>query len=256
MGKPSYLIHYASPYYDPVAAHEYYMKHRHLIGKKATLNEKGTAAKAVVKQRIDAERDSRLSAEDSSRESQLNSAKSTRDTLVNQIKTNSQKSLEDAQKERANEMTRHSLQARNEINKLREQLDQGNLTAEQKKANLNEIFKLQEENEKKRNELDNAYKSRSESIAQQYSNSINEANNSYSSRTGSIRSASQKNKENIRNEYKDKFDQELNAIYANPEFIKTATSKASGKKSSSKKSGNREQSLAEAWARYNSKSKK
>lgn len=26
------ILHYASPYYDPVKAHEYYMKHRELKG--------------------------------------------------------------------------------------------------------------------------------------------------------------------------------------------------------------------------------
>ena len=27
------ILHYASPYYDPVKAHEYYMKHRQLKGR-------------------------------------------------------------------------------------------------------------------------------------------------------------------------------------------------------------------------------
>ena len=30
----NYLIHYSSPYYDPVKAHEYYMQHRQLKGPK------------------------------------------------------------------------------------------------------------------------------------------------------------------------------------------------------------------------------
>ena len=33
MSKPTYLIHYASPYYDPIKAHEYYMDHRKLKGR-------------------------------------------------------------------------------------------------------------------------------------------------------------------------------------------------------------------------------
>ena len=256
MGRPSYLIHYASEYYDPVKAHEYYMQHRHLIGRKGSLNEKGQAAKDYVKQRIDSERDSKLSAEDSSRESQLNSAKSDRESAVQQIKTNSQKSLEQAQKERAAELTRHSVQTRGEISKLREQLDNGNLTAEQKKANLNEIFKLQEENEKKRNEVENAYKNRSASISESYNNSLNEANNNYANQTSSIRSGSQQNKANIREDYKNRYEKELDNIYANPEFIKPKTTKGKSSSKSTKKSGNREQSLAEAWNRYNSKNRK
>ena len=251
MGKPSYLIHYASPYYDPVAAHEYYMKHRHLVGKKATLNEKGVAAKEVVKQKIDAERDSKLSAEDSSRESQLNSLKTQRDAKVKEVKEKSQKSLEQAQTERYNNIVNHTTQARKEIKTLREAIQKGGLTETQIKDNLNTIYKLREDNEKKRQEVEQAYKTRSDTITNDYNKSMTEANESYSSQTGSVKSASQKNKENIRAEYKDKYDQELNAIYANPEFIKTAKSKAK----KGKDSVNRSQALAALWESYNAKNK-
>lgn len=46
---------YSSNYYDPQKAHEYYMKHRKLKGRR-TLNEKGKAAKATVKAAMDAEK--------------------------------------------------------------------------------------------------------------------------------------------------------------------------------------------------------
>ena len=47
--KPTYLIHYASEYYDPVAAHEYYMKHRQLKGRRhGTLNEEGQFVLLIV----------------------------------------------------------------------------------------------------------------------------------------------------------------------------------------------------------------
>ena len=43
--------HYASKYYDPVKAHEYYMKTRHLKGydtQSKTLNDEGKQAKAYI----------------------------------------------------------------------------------------------------------------------------------------------------------------------------------------------------------------
>ena len=46
---------YSSQYYDPQKAHEYYMKHRKLKGRR-TLNEKGKAAKATVKTAMDTEK--------------------------------------------------------------------------------------------------------------------------------------------------------------------------------------------------------
>lgn len=58
--KNTILIHgtYASPYYDPVKAHEYYEEHKKLKGRTAstsTLNETGKKAAAYVKNQINEE---------------------------------------------------------------------------------------------------------------------------------------------------------------------------------------------------------
>lgn len=52
------LSHYASPYYDPVKAHECYMKTRELKGRKSTagLNDEGKGAATYVKGQIQGER--------------------------------------------------------------------------------------------------------------------------------------------------------------------------------------------------------
>ena len=52
------LQHYASPYYDPVKAHEYYMQHRVLKGRRTTgsLNDDGKEAWAYTKEQIGAEK--------------------------------------------------------------------------------------------------------------------------------------------------------------------------------------------------------
>lgn len=56
------LVHYASPYYDPVYAHEYYMAHRKLKGRVNTsnLNFAGKAAARSMKNKINEERDSTI----------------------------------------------------------------------------------------------------------------------------------------------------------------------------------------------------
>ena len=61
-----YLQHYASEYYDPVKAHEYYEKHKKLKGrtKKATLTDEGKEIASTVKANINEERDQALSEED------------------------------------------------------------------------------------------------------------------------------------------------------------------------------------------------
>lgn len=60
---------YSSKYYDPVKAHEYYMKHRVLKGKKAsttTLNETGRKAADYVKNQISEEQKKSVEAENKS----------------------------------------------------------------------------------------------------------------------------------------------------------------------------------------------
>ena len=56
--RDDHLKHYASPYYDPVKAHEYYMRTRELKGRPSTagLNEEGRTAAKVVKESLNDER--------------------------------------------------------------------------------------------------------------------------------------------------------------------------------------------------------
>ena len=58
------ILHYASPYYDPVKAHEYYIKHRELNGSASTagLNDEGKAAASYVKEQLTTERKSKVEA--------------------------------------------------------------------------------------------------------------------------------------------------------------------------------------------------
>lgn len=57
----NYIIHYASPYYDPVKAHEYYMRTRELKGRTSTagLNDEGKAAAKYVRNQLQTERKSK-----------------------------------------------------------------------------------------------------------------------------------------------------------------------------------------------------
>lgn len=56
----SALVHYSSPYYDPVKAHEYYLRTRKLKGRTSTggLNDTGKEALTQVKAKLKEERDS------------------------------------------------------------------------------------------------------------------------------------------------------------------------------------------------------
>ena len=74
------ITHYASKYYDPVKAHEYYMRTRQLKGRTsiANLNDRGKEAAKYVKERISTERKSK---QESARKSTQNKIDSLREYL-------------------------------------------------------------------------------------------------------------------------------------------------------------------------------
>lgn len=59
---PDSIAHYASPYYDPVKAHEYYERTKKLKGRRTgtSLNDAGREAKTYVRNRINTKRDQDL----------------------------------------------------------------------------------------------------------------------------------------------------------------------------------------------------
>lgn len=92
---------YASKYYDPVKAHNYYMEHRKLKGRRGTLNDTGKEALSYVKQQLKEQRDKELEAAKKAKEQALNVLQSALNSIVQNIQ---------------------------------KRLESGNLSAEQKKA--------------------------------------------------------------------------------------------------------------------------
>lgn len=78
MRNDSYLAHYASKYYDPVKAHEYYEKHKQLKGRQSTanLNDKGKKVWASVKNEITAEKKETLSEENAKHKASIEQLRS------------------------------------------------------------------------------------------------------------------------------------------------------------------------------------
>lgn len=92
---------YASKYYDPVKAHNYYMEHRKLKGRRGTLNDTGKEVLSYVKQQLKEQRDKELEAAKKAKEQALNVLQSALNSIVQNIQ---------------------------------KRLESGNLSAEQKKA--------------------------------------------------------------------------------------------------------------------------
>ena len=203
------LEHYASPYYDPVKAHEYYEAHKKLKGRKTTsnLNEEGRNIASYVKEQINKERDSKIDAHRSQTDSQIESAQSERDRKIEQHK---------------NEMN-------SAIEALRNQLKR--MSPASKRAHRDEIQAdinaLREENAEMRAELSAEFK--------QTKVDLNAGHKT--------------EKANLTAEYEEKYLQELDKLHADPKYKKVAkTKKRSSKKSSGKtKSSSSIRQKYEAW---------
>lgn len=136
------LKHYASPYYDPVKAHEYYMRTRELKGTQpntstSSLNEEGKRVADYVKKTLGEERDTKI-------EGHSNQTK-------NQIQSLSDK--------KANDVEQHTAQMNVKIEGLRNKIKA--MDSQQKSANKERILKqidvLRKDNQRKRESLQEAF---------------------------------------------------------------------------------------------------
>lgn len=81
--------HYASKYYDPVKAHEYYMRTRQLKGRDTqgkTLNDEGKKAKTYITKKVREERDSVLKKEQSNRNQKIYSSSVEMSNQIRQLR--------------------------------------------------------------------------------------------------------------------------------------------------------------------------
>ena len=156
--KSEVIMHYASPYYDPVKAHEYYEEHKQLKGRHSTigLNEKGRAAAQYIRQNLAEERKTKTERSRQNMKGRI-SASSAHTKTKKQIARESVKSAISSHKEAMN----------SQINSLRESLK--NLSSEDKKGNkgesimnFEESFKKVVDNSEYINELNKVYKEKME----------------------------------------------------------------------------------------------
>lgn len=130
------LSHYASPYYDPVKAHEYYMKTRELKGRKtstAGLNDEGKGAATYVKGQIEGERKLRTEAASTTRRQNLESATEKAQKAISTGAANTRRKVNDL---------RHKLSRMSKAEKL---LNKGRIQSE--------IDTLREENSRERRQI-------------------------------------------------------------------------------------------------------
>lgn len=127
------LMHYASEYYDPEKAHQYYEEHKKLKGRRSAtgLNERGREAARYVKDQLTTERKTKTAANN----------EKTRNTIdhVNEQSKSERSAISETQKQ--------------EIAQIREQIKAAKKDPELKESLRNKIANLREENKKKREQI-------------------------------------------------------------------------------------------------------
>ena len=220
------LTHYASPYYDPVKAHEYYEAHKKLKGRRSTagLSEEGRIAANYVKKSLNEERKK----------------------ISDQSRANLKSNLEKISNERRNAIERdrertkaeikaHTHKVQTEAAHLRILIESGALKDDPQKRYeaLSKIQSLREETNKKRAELQARFQKNSEATR------LNAHNKSES-----LRNEHRNNMSKLRDEYDKKYDDEIDKLQR--EYGKGAKSSrtSSGNKSQTRRSSNSSEYVA------------
>lgn len=180
------LQHYASPYYDPVKAHEYYLKTRELKGRRSTakLNEEGKIAARYVREQLSNERKQKV--------------ESHREQTMSKI---------DSLRERKNaKIESHKNAMRAKIDNLRQMLK--GMGKAEKARNKERIYSLigslREENKEMRRQLSEDFKSDSSSLRTDHKNE----------------------RSRLKEKYDEKYIQELDKIRSESKFQKTSKRKS------------------------------
>lgn len=224
------LKHYASPYYDPVKAHEYYEEHKQLVGRKSTsgLNDEGKKAAKYVKKRLDEERKSKVQAHKEQTQSKIDQAKTQKDAYINsyrqemnnyikglkakkdsQTKANSAKTksqIEALRSQKDDDAKRHTEKTQSSISKLQEELK--GMSKEDKAANkeriADKIAKLREDNKAERARLTENYKSESSKLRASTKSENSRLNSDYKESSSKAREQNKADADYFREDYKTK----------------------------------------------------
>lgn len=182
--------HYASPYYDPVKAHEYYERTKHLRGIKSTkgMNQEGKNAAKYVKERLNAEKKQKIT-----------ESKNTRDSTITSLRDTKKSTID-----------RHRNETKSKIESLRQQLKG---MSKEKKAQMREqissqIQSVREQNKQVRESLNSLFKTNS----------------------GYARDEHKENTSKLRDEYEQKYISELEKMRSDTKFKQASRSKKKPKK--------------------------
>lgn len=229
------LKHYASPYYDPVKAHEYYMKNRELKGRKSTagLNDTGKETASYVRKTLMDERNQKIAdhkkitndriadVRDATK-FQIGSLKDTTKSNVAAINDKTKSNLKSLKEQNKSAIESHKNEMQSKIDSLKDMYNQMSKEekAEKRQSVKDVIASLREDNKNVRKRLQAEYKSLSTVIRSDSKDAKKKVNDEYKeSRTSlsnenkdeakSLRSEHKEEKTRLKDEYEQKYISEL-----------------------------------------------
>ena len=207
------LAHYASKYYDPVKAHEYYERNKKLKGR-GSLSEKGQEVADYVTKQLNAERDQKISSSKLNTANKLSSAKTAHQQRVSASQKTRDMNIETKKAATQKGIENHKAQMENQIDQLRDELKEWGASGKAGKTKeiRNKIAKLREKNNEAKESLQNELSSYSESERYEHASRSNKSASEYSTEATNTREAGSKEVSSIREEYNDKLANEMGRI--------------------------------------------
>lgn len=234
-----WLEHYASPYYDPVKAHEYYEKHKHLKGRVSTsgLNDEGKEIAGHIKETINAERKTKQEANTKSTNETIASTNAKRSSDIQASKEAMNQKIQNFKSKTQDLKTSHSNVIKSRIKALNSLLTGKGHNAEEKAKIKEEVEKLREENTRKREELTAEYNSLSSRARSEHASAAEQIRTKASSTTSKARSDNKEANAALREEYDEKYADEITKLKNSGQYDKETKSGSSAGSYSGKKVG-------------------
>lgn len=208
MPHSEFVMHYASPYYDPVKAHEYYEEHKQLKGRHSTkgFNEEGRKVAQYVKANLKNKKDIKVL-----------KSKIKRDANIKQSRTNVKNTIDTLRENAKNNKEAYKNQTQSKIDRLKEELK--GLSSEDKKGPSgesirNKIASLREDNAARREFLSTALKDTSEKLRASHKKTAN-----------TERETHKANVEQYKKEYDDALELEYEKIRGDSKLYKAPKQK-------------------------------
>ena len=216
--KNNSLNHYASPYYDPVKAHEYYMKNRKLKGRTTSgMSDEQKKAWGYAKDQITTEKKAKIESQKDIQDKKIEElrarADATRQRITEKLRLLSEKLSEDAKDDREDisEQVKAKIDALPPIPK--------NISPEKKaklmKQRKEEIAKIRGEASKDREKVSKDTKLKRTSINNKARVDRTQVRNELKESIKSVRDDFKKKKEELVKKYEATYDKEYDNIIKN-----------------------------------------